>query len=93
MALSDRDFGLLQLSVDVIIERIAALKLNLSVEYDFHALTHFLKSTGSSVINPTFDPHVYPVPVGSFWLRCTDETGVTLPSFNVSLDVLTMLPS
>ena len=80
MALSDRDFGLLQLSVDAIVERIAALKLNLSVEYDFRALTDFLKSIGSSVINPTFDPTVFPVPDGSFWLRCTDENGVTVAS-------------
>jgi hypothetical protein len=75
MALSDRDFGLLQTSIDALMERIAELRLDVSIERDFFALTDFLKSTGSPVINPTFDPNVYPVPSDSFWLRIRDEDG------------------
>ncbi len=78
MALSDEDFGLLQTSIDAIMERIAALHLNLRIERDFHALTDFLRSTGTSIINTTFDPYFHPVPENSFWLRVLDEDGVTV---------------
>jgi hypothetical protein len=78
--LSDQDFGLLQSSVDAMMERLAALHLNLVVERDFARLMAFLRSMNSLGLNPTFDPEYNDLSDSSFWLRITDQDGATVAS-------------
>ena len=76
--MTDEEFGLLQTCIDAISERISELHYGLAVEYDFNKLTDFLLSTGSPIINSTFDPRVKPVPEDAFWLRVLDDEGRTV---------------
>jgi hypothetical protein len=78
--LSDQDFGLLQTSVDAMMERLASLRLNLIVERDFDKLLSFLRAMNSLTQNPTFDPAVNDLRDAGFWLRIVDENGDTVAS-------------
>lgn len=78
--LNDQDFGLLQSSVDAMMERLASLHLNLVVERDFAKLMAFLRSMNSLGLNPTFDPEHNDLSDSSFWLRITDQDGATVAS-------------
>jgi hypothetical protein len=49
MALTDREFALLQQSIDAIMEKIAELNLSLTVETDFEGLAEFLASKNTFV--------------------------------------------
>lgn len=78
--LHDSDFGLLQTSVDAMVERLASLRLSMAVERDFDKLMAFLRSMNSLTQNPTFDPHVNDLSDAGFWLRIIDENGTTVAS-------------
>jgi hypothetical protein len=78
--LSNQDFGLLQSSVDAMMERLASLHLNLIVERDFAKLLAFLRAMNSPTQNPTFDPDVNQVRDAGFWLRIVDDSGDTVAS-------------
>jgi GNAT superfamily N-acetyltransferase len=78
--LNDQDFGLLQSSVDAMMERLASLRLNLVVERDFSRLLEFLRRMNSPTQNPTFDPAVNDLRNAGFWLRIVDENGDTVAS-------------
>jgi hypothetical protein len=78
--LSNQDFGLLQTSVDAMMERLASLHLNLVVEHDFSKLMAFLRSMNSLGQNPTFDPAHNDLRDRAFWLRVVDQDGVTIAS-------------
>jgi hypothetical protein len=78
--LNDQDFGLLQTSVDAMMERLASLHLNLIVERDFARLLQFLRAMNSPTQNPTFDPDVNDLRNAGFWLRIVDENGDTVAS-------------
>lgn len=78
--LSDKDFGLLQSSVDAMMERLASLRLNLVVERDFAKLMAFLRSMNSLGLNPTFDPDHNDLKDRGFWLRVVDQDGVSIAS-------------
>lgn len=80
MALSDSDFGLLQTSVDAMVERLASMRLSIVVERDFAKLLAFLRSMNSLTQNPTFDPDVNDLSDAGFWLRVIDQDGVTVAS-------------
>jgi len=76
--LSDLEFGLLQQNIDAIVEKIATLNLNMSIETDFYELYRFLKFHTDTFIYPTFDPHMSDVSRGSFWIRLIDDQGLTV---------------
>jgi hypothetical protein len=76
MPLTDRDFGLLQLSIEAIQQRIAELGLNLIIERDFHKLNAYLRAV-ESFVNPTYDPHCCRIGKDDFWFRLIDKDGVT----------------
>ena len=78
--LSDKDFGLLQSSVDAMMERLGSLRLNLIVERDFARLLKFLRAMNWPTQNPTFDPEVNDLRNAGFWLRIVDENGDTVAS-------------
>ncbi len=80
MALNDQDFGLLQRTVDAILERIAELRLSYAVETDFRPLVAYLKANKAYLINPTFDPERSDLSTDAFWLRIFDEDGRTVGS-------------
>jgi hypothetical protein len=80
VALTDSDFGLLQTSVDAMVERLASLHLNLVVERDFGRLMAFLRSMNSLGLNPTFDPDYNDLSNAGFWLRIVDQDGTTVAS-------------
>lgn len=80
MKLNDSDFGLLQASVDAIVERLASMRLSLVVEHDFGKLLDFLQAMNSLTQNPTFDPQVNDLSDSGFWLRIIDAHGVTVAS-------------
>lgn len=74
MRLEKQDFGLLQLGVDAIMQRLAQLGLTLTVERDFAKLGTFLVSRGGFA-NPTFDPSVSRIGDEDFWLAAVDGDG------------------
>jgi hypothetical protein len=78
--LNDADFGLLQTSVDAMVERLASMRLSLVVEHDFGKLMAFLRSMNSLGLNPTFDPDCNDLSDAGFWLRIIDHDGVTVAS-------------
>jgi hypothetical protein len=78
--LNDQEFGLLQTSVDAMMERLASLHLNLIVERDFAKLLAFLRAMNSLTQNPTFDPDTNDLKDAGFWLRIVDENGDTVAS-------------
>lgn len=79
MLLSDRDFALVQGSVERLMERIYALGLSLSVETDFRGLKTFLQEVGSFVY-PSFDPDRCTLSRDAFWFRLVDPAGRTVAS-------------
>ena len=80
LSFTDSEFGLLQLSIEVFQQKIAALGLNLFVERDFEKLLTTLQSNNASVINPTIDPKRHVIGPDNFWLNVTDEDGRTVAS-------------
>jgi hypothetical protein len=68
--------GLLQRSVDRMVEKIATLGLSLVVENDFEDLRAHLAAQGA-VVNPSFDPQHHDLADG-FWLRVVDAVGDTV---------------
>lgn len=79
MPLSDRDFALVQGSVERLMDRVYALGLSLSVETDFAALKAFLEGVGSFVY-PSFDPDRCDLGRNAFWFRLIDPDGRTVAS-------------
>ena len=79
MTLSNRDFALLQNSIDAIMDKIASLHLSLVVERDFYDLVRFLKHHDAFVY-PAFDPDRCTIEGDSFWFRLTDMDGNTVAS-------------
>lgn len=79
MALTDEEFGLLQASVDAMMDRLGQLRLGLVVERDFDKLVRFLRAM-SAKVNPTYDPATSDLSRDSFWLRVVDENGDTVAS-------------
>ena len=79
MALTDREFALLQTSIDAIMEKIAELHLSLSVETDFRGLAKFLGERGAFVYQ-CFNPQMWPLKGDCFWFRITDMHGQTVAS-------------
>lgn len=79
MALTDREFALLQSSIDAIMERIAALHLSLVVDTDFRGLVRFLEER-NTFIYPSFDPSRSTLSGDCFWFRLTDMHGRTVAS-------------
>ncbi len=77
ISLKQGEFGLLQLSIEALQQKIATLGLNLVVERDFHRLTVALKNGQVGVINPTFDPDRNPIGRDDFWLNLMDQDGAT----------------
>lgn len=84
-SLTDREFGLLQLSIEVLQQEIAALGLNLFVENDFRKLVNTLKANGASVINPTIDPDRHEIGSENFWLNVVDPQGRTVATMAARL--------
>ena len=76
--LEDREFGLLQLSIEVMQQKIAELGLNLSVEKDFNKLIQTLRANQAGVINPTIDPSRHAIGPDDFWLNLTNQDGRTV---------------
>lgn len=76
--LSNHEFGLLQRTIDTIVERVAALNLSLVVEEDFQKLLEFLQSRPNAFIYPSFDPRCSELRRDAFWLRAIDEEGRTV---------------
>lgn len=79
MPLTDAEFGLLQRSVDAIMEKIADLNLNLVVETNFKGLMAFMEEH-QAFINPTFNPVFNDISRDGFWFRLTDLDGNTVAS-------------
>jgi len=77
MSLSDRDFGLLQQSIDAIMAKIASLNLSLVIESDFQKLQDYLEEHSPS-INPTFNPAYNDLTKNGFWFRVIDDRGTTV---------------
>ncbi len=75
LSLSDREFGLLQLSIEVLQQKIASLGLNLIVERDFEKLVNTLLANNATVINPTIDPRRHVIGPENFWLNVTNHNG------------------
>lgn len=80
MALTDEEFGLLQTSIDAMLERLAQLNLSIVVERDFNDLVRFLRSKNAPLINPTYDPEFNDLSRNAFWMRVIDESGETVAS-------------
>lgn len=79
MPLDDKEFGLLQLSIDCIMQKIAELGLNLVIERDFYKLNAFL-TENDSFINPTYDPRVSKMGPLDYWLHLKDPRGNSVAS-------------
>ena len=79
MPLSNRDFALLQNSIDAIMEKVASLHLSLVIERDFGDLVDFLKEHDAFVY-PSFDPDRCDLEGDCFWFRLTDMHGRTVAS-------------
>lgn len=77
MSLTDKQFGLLQRSIDAIIDKLASLRLNLEIEYDFKSLVAFMEASGA-FLNPTFNPKYCSQTKQSFWFRVLNDKGVTV---------------
>ena len=77
-SLTDREFGLLQLSIEVLQQKIAELCLNLFVENDFEKLITTLRTNKAGVINPSIDPRRHAIGPEDFWLNVTDQNGRTV---------------
>ena len=77
-SLTDKEFGLLQLSIEVLQQKIAALGLNLIVEKDFEKLITILRSNKAGVINPSIDPRRHAIGPEDFWLNVVDHNGRTV---------------
>ncbi|HUN50805.1 MAG TPA: hypothetical protein VMU42_06805 [Candidatus Sulfotelmatobacter sp.] len=77
MQLSNEDFGLLQLSIDAIMERIADLHLSVVIESNFDDLQGFLAANDADR-NPTFNPVFSDIEQDAFWFRVVDERGTTV---------------
>lgn len=78
LSLTDSEFGLLQLSIEVLQQEIAALGLNLFVEKDFDKLVRTLRANKTGVINPTIDPSRHEIGPENFWLNVADQNGRTV---------------
>lgn len=79
MALSNRDFALLQTSIDAIMEKIAEAHLSLSIETDFRGLADFLSENGAYVYQ-CFNTKLWPLDGDCFWFRIFDMHGRTVAS-------------
>jgi len=79
MALTDQEFGLLQKSIDAIMERIATLHLSLVVDNDFRGLVKFLEERNAFVY-PSFNPAESASRGECFWFRLKDMHGDTVAS-------------
>jgi len=77
MALNDFQFGLLQRNIEALIDRLAALNLNVEISYDYAELVGFMQSV-EAFINPSFNPKFSTVPKPSFWFRVVDDEGTTI---------------
>jgi hypothetical protein len=73
MVLGDKDFGLLQQNIDALMERLARLRLSVTIERDFHQLVTFLRANRAYNLNPTFNPDCSDLSRDSFWLRVVDD--------------------
>jgi len=82
LQLTNREFAILQESIDGLFERVARRKLNIEVETDFTQLdamtTRAPGSKSKPSYNPTFDPHYNDLSGKGFWFRLTDIDGNTV---------------
>ncbi len=82
MQLTNREFGVLQESIDGLLENVARRHLNIEVETDFEQLasmtTHQPGSKTKPSYNPTFDPEFNDLRGKGFWFRLTDLDGNTV---------------
>lgn len=74
------DAGLIQITVDALIEELARLRLTVSFETDFSKLVEFLTQNGAKLINQSFNPVHSDIAPESFWMRVYDENGITIGS-------------
>jgi hypothetical protein len=74
MQQADSEAGAIQLAIDSITQKLAALHLSLSIEQDFSRLNRFLTGQGTFA-NPTFDPTRSRIGPSDFWVQLRDEQG------------------
>jgi|GEM_PF-1049170 len=77
MPLNDEEFGLLQLSIEGILQRLASLGVSLVIERDFYKLKEFLTGAGY-LINPTYDPELSNIGPRDYWLHLKDSNGKSI---------------
>ncbi|MHA1565103.1 MAG: hypothetical protein ACTSX7_07305 [Alphaproteobacteria bacterium] len=79
LQLTNREFGVLQESIDSLLENVARRHLKIEVETDFTQLasmtTHKPGSRTKPSYNPTFDPKFNDLRGKGFWFRLTDMDG------------------
>ncbi len=80
--LTNREFGILQESIDALLERVARRHLNIEVETDFSRLAELTSQLPGSrarpSYNPTFDPRYNDLRGKGFWFRLKDLDGNTV---------------
>jgi len=90
MPLNDEEFGLLQLSIEGILQRLASLGVSLVIERDFYKLKEFLTGAGY-LINPTYDPELSNIGPRDYWLHLKDSNGKSIACMDTCADVIESL--
>jgi GNAT superfamily N-acetyltransferase len=76
--LAPEDLATVQRFVEGAFERLAAIRVDLTVETDFEAFAANRRGVADGLVYPTFDPRHSSLSSGAFWLRAADRSGRTV---------------